>query len=384
MQTEQFLIHKTILLISPQAWGKMYISKHHYAIELARKGNRVYFLTPLYNGDKKTKRVIIHHTDEKDLFIIEQYFPFPFQLKFHLPKLYYWLINSQLKKIIKAIPHQIDIVWSFDLGNFFPFRFFNPKSLKIFHPVDEPLNKAAFDSAKGADIIFSVTNEILEKYQAIPAPRYFINHGLAEYFLTPTNRKKEDENIRVGFSGNLLVNYLDRETLVKIITENPEIHFQFWGAYEMKQSNIGGADNTDTREFILNLKSWRNVTLCGILHTKQLAEALQSVDAFLMCYDIKKEQSKGTNYHKLMEYFSTGKVVIANNITTYKDRPNLVQMAASRENNFQLPGLFNEVIKNLAYYNRQIFQEERIAFAKENTYKKQILRIEKILDENLK
>ena len=40
------LRNKTILIISPQAWGKMFLSKHHYAIELAKRGNAVYFLNP--------------------------------------------------------------------------------------------------------------------------------------------------------------------------------------------------------------------------------------------------------------------------------------------------------------------------------------------------
>jgi hypothetical protein len=40
------LKNKTILVISPNNWGTMHISKHHYAIELARLGNSVYFLNP--------------------------------------------------------------------------------------------------------------------------------------------------------------------------------------------------------------------------------------------------------------------------------------------------------------------------------------------------
>ena len=41
-----FMPPKKILLISPQAWGKMFVAKHHYAVELSRSGNEVYFLNP--------------------------------------------------------------------------------------------------------------------------------------------------------------------------------------------------------------------------------------------------------------------------------------------------------------------------------------------------
>ena len=37
------LKNKKILLISPQSWGTMFVAKHHYAIELAKLGNEVYF-----------------------------------------------------------------------------------------------------------------------------------------------------------------------------------------------------------------------------------------------------------------------------------------------------------------------------------------------------
>ncbi len=43
---------KTILIISPQEWGKMLLSKHHYALELAKAGNIFYFLNP---PDKKAE-----------------------------------------------------------------------------------------------------------------------------------------------------------------------------------------------------------------------------------------------------------------------------------------------------------------------------------------
>ncbi len=67
-------------------------------------------------------------------------------------------MRRHLKKLLKTIGEPIDIVWSFDLGNLYPFTFFTRVPRKVFHPVDEPLNPAAIDSAKGADVIFSVTN----------------------------------------------------------------------------------------------------------------------------------------------------------------------------------------------------------------------------------
>ena len=41
--------NKIILIISPEAWGNNYVSKHHYAKYLS-KNNTVYFLNPVYKS----------------------------------------------------------------------------------------------------------------------------------------------------------------------------------------------------------------------------------------------------------------------------------------------------------------------------------------------
>jgi hypothetical protein len=73
-----------------------------------------------------------------------------------------------------------------------------------------------------------------------------------------------------------------------------------------------------------------------------------------------------------MEYLATGKVIVSNNVTTFKDHPDLVQMIQDRNNNDQLPVLFNKVIRNLEIYNDVSLQKKRIEFAKTNMYDKHI------------
>jgi hypothetical protein len=381
-----FSLHnKTILLISPQSWGNMFLSKHHYAIELAKRGNKVYFLNPpKKNGTHQKETIeIISSELSSNLFLIDHKIWFSDKIKFHAMPLFHALMRSHVNKIKKKIPEVVDIVWSFDLGNYYPFHFFGKQPHKIFHPVDEPLNETAIHSAKGCDIIFSVTNEILEKYKNFSAPKYFINHGVSEEFLriVDTNRLPGDP-IHVGFSGNLLRNDIDKETLQKIIEENGNIIFDFFGSYKRSQTNIGGDENEGSEKFISFLRSKTNVTLHGTLSQQMLADKLHQMNAFLICYDIKKDQSKGTNYHKIMEYLSTGKVIVSNNVTTYQNEPDLVMMNDGRENNLQLPALFKKVMNDLDHYNNADFQQKRIAFAKVNTYPKQIERIEQKLQEH--
>ena len=377
---------KTILLISPQGWGRMFISKHHYAIELARQGNTVYFLNPPdEKKNKRTRRICIEPSGvQENLFLIYHRLSFPYDLKFHFISLFHKLMKPHIKKILRHIGRPVDIIWSFDLGNLYPFDLFPKSAKKIFHPVDEPLNQPAIQSAKGAEIIFSVTPEILDKYRQFGVPVYFINHGLSGEFILENSTFRQPENsIHVGISGNFLRPDIDREIMLQIVNENPEVVFECWGPFQPKQSNIGGVEDEYLIRFVENLRRMPNVILHGAVHASTLAKEFQRMDAFLICYDVTRDQSKGTNYHKIIEYISTGKVIVSNNITSYQGMKELVMMVNERENNKELPGLFREVINHLTVYNNKSLFEHRKSFAMNNTYQKQVERISGLLERPL-
>jgi len=379
------LKRQTILILSPQSWGTMFLSKHHYALELARRGNSVFFLNPPQQEKERGKSFIEIKPLEghENLFLIEHRLFFPYWLKFKAQGVFHWLIQFHIKRIVARIDQPLQLVWSFDLGNLYPLRYFRVPVYKVFHPVDEPLNKAAIDAAEGADILFSVTHEILEKYNHCEAPKYFINHGVSEEFLeVGEGHTNSQETLHVGWSGNLLRPEIDREILLRIIHENPRVTFDFWGSHSLKQTNIGGAIDQETEKFITRLHQEQNVKLHGAVSSGTLATAIRDMDAFLICYDIEKDQSKGTNYHKIMEYISTGKITISNNVTTYRDRPELIQMISDRKSNDSLPELFRRVVDNLKEYNTSELIRLRRRFAADNSYKNQTDRIEKIVAEH--
>ncbi len=375
---DSYLKGKTILVISPQAWGDMLISKHHYALELARRGNQVYFLNPPdndhWNMRSQDKRIQIRVSKANpNLYLVGQVLYFPYLLKFHARGIYNLLIKKQIRNILKQIGKPTDIVWSFDLGNLFPLAYFKKDIYKVFQPVDEPGDYHAILAANGANIIFSVTREILDKYKNYKVRRCFINHGLAtEFTEVRENMELKSARIQAGMSGNLLRTDLDRSTLLKIVHENPAVDFHFFGSYKAQESNISGKSDADTEAFLEKLHSYKYVNFHGVLKTKELALYLNRMDILIICYDIEKDQSRGTNYHKVMEYLSTGKVIVSNNITTYINEPDLVHMASERQNNFELPALFKETALNLSLYNSADLIEKRKQFARQNTYEKQL------------
>jgi hypothetical protein len=357
----------------------MMISKHHYALNFARRGNKVFFINPPNDPEPREKLELKNSGVEDNLLIISQKLFFPYSLKFHAMPVYHWLMQWQIRKIIE-LTGPPDIVWSFDIGYIYPLKYFPDSAIKVFHPVDEPTDKISIEAANGADVIFSVTREILDKYQHLTIPRFFVNHGLTREFLeVAESQGLPHTGVRIGFSGNLMREDLDRETLIEIVRGNPDIKFEFWGTFHGKDSNLGESISPSFKTFINGLQDCPNVILHGPVSSEALASGYGNMDGFLICYDIQKDQSHGTNYHKIMEFLSTGKVIISNNVTTYQNYPDLLVMTTDRQSNRELPEIFRNVVGNIGKYNDPKIQEKRRNFAKDNTYSNQVERIDTYL-----
>lgn len=378
------LKEKVILIISPQSWTGLWVSKHHYALTLAQRGNQVFFLDPPVIGKSpgREKVTIDSSGVHPRLLIVRNFISFPYVFKFHLAFLFYLLIKPQVRQIIKAIGRPLDIVWSFDLSNVYPLSFFPESALRIFHPVDLPHTDAGIKGAKGADIIFSTSPEILKRYGHFKKPAFFIDHGLSPVFLQVQLPDKSDNFIRIGYSGNLLRHDIDRNCLLRIIKENPSVIFEFWGNYDTSVFNSRSQEDLDTGGFIQDLQCLTNVLLHGPVSYDKLPAEFTRMDGFLICYDLAAKNRVGPNYHKLMEYFSTGKVIISSHIELYSDHSDLIQMVEESSND-NLPALFGNVLSDLDFFNREELQEKRKNFARSHTYGGQLDKIEKCLSESL-
>lgn len=375
--------NKTIIIVSQQDWGKMFISKHHYAVELAKRGNRVYFMNSPEKTDTLAKgEIVIEETGIKNVSVIKHRFFYPYIIKHKAKRLHAFLLKFHLGKIFDKIAVPVDIVWSFDVSNTIPLASFPGKYFKIFMPVDEPAMPGGAVAAQSARVMFSVTTEILDKYRDYNIPKLFVNHGVQERFLNQQPVLNNTGLVQVGISGNFLRADVDWISLRQMIENNPNVIFNFWGAFDLKSSNLSdktARNNNPQKDKLLKMG---NVKVHGVVGSEELSKGLMEMDCFLICYDIDKDPSGGTNYHKILEYMATGKVIVANNTTTYKTRRNLVEMPVER-NNSALPALFDKVINNLGYYNSLEKQALRIAYARQHTYPKNIERIERFINEQV-
>ncbi len=371
------LQNKTILIISPETWGTNFVSKHHYASLLAERGNTVFFLNPPH----PTKLQGVRKTRINERLWVLDYTP----MVRGVNRLWGFLRNGINKLVIGQIKRDgihapLDIVWSFD-----PFRFQNMQQwgakICIYHPVDVHHCALELDIVRSADMVFSSAQLLLERFIDVPertTPRLCINHGLAQHFLEPVqelHQWQDNFRLRVGCVGNVLYPYMDRQTLLQILKKHSELGFYFVGPYE--NSNLSPQEAAADTEFIAALKSLPNVQLVGARPSAELPAFLHSFDLFLMCYKGDTLRAEMANPHKLLEYLSTGKCVVSHYIDEYKTQNRLLQMA---QTNAQLPALFAESVRRLEELNAPEMQAARRQFAAENTYEKQLQRIETQLD----
>lgn len=364
--------NRTVLIISPQPWDHLLISKHHYALELAERGNRVFFLEP--PDANALSRVDFRKAPENSSVTIVRYRPlFPFVIRFHARPIYDRLMLFQVRALKNAMAQPIDVVWSFDFNLFSNLRAFTPK-LSVFHPVDPLSQPHQINVARSADAVFSVSEKILDNFRRLSVPRWFINHGLSRPFESiarnPTMLQANGKRARVGYAGNLMRKPVNRGVLRSMVESNPEVEFHFWGT-----TNASDDADADAARFVTFLGGAKNVTLHGTVSPAQLASQLQSMDCMVLAYSEDPRESDRSNSHKILEYLSTGKVVVSSRISTYEKEPELLRMPDSDDDS-TLPALLRDTLGRLDEFNSERLQSLRRSFALDNTYAKQLDRIE--------
>lgn len=365
-------------MISPQAWNKVKVSKHHYAVSLAEMGNDVFFLNP---PDPMANGISIEATEHERVRSVRYKSFFPISLRFRFGIVFSRLMRFQVRRIMKKLGH-IDIVWCFDPNLYGDLGVFGA-DIKIFHPVDVFKHAHAMQVARSADVIFSVSPTILQSFVSIKTPGYFVNHGLGSAFVELAQKEVWLTDcgpiLNVAYVGNLLIPYIDRELLKEVICRSPHVRFHFFGPYKEEHSSLGGGDE-DASDFILFLQEAANVELHGPLGSVELAQRMLPMDAFLMCYSGQRPGYDASNSHKMLEYLSTGRAVISTPLLAYLDHQDIVTMPV-QEPREQYADFFVAALGRISDLNAPDLQQKRRQLALANSYPNQIKSIEHILVE---
>ena len=373
-----------ILVVSPNSWGDMRVSKHHYAVALAQRGNRVFFLNP--PDARAQERIKIEDVEGVEGLSTITYRPFvPFVIRFRLRRLFDLIAAAHVRWLLEVIGHPLDAVWCFDSNLYSDLRWFNAP-LKIFHPVDQVALPHQMRVASTADVVLSVSDEILKNTRAYGTPQLRVEHGLAPEFVALAERRSREttyrrhEALKVGYVGNLLMPYIDRELMLRIIAEHPRIDFHLWGPRSSSESNVGSDQSAEGTAFVRALEELPNVTLHGAVTPTALADQIDGMDLLLLCYAVTRDPNRGCNSHKILEYLSTGRVIVSNHVSDYADRPELIEMPSATAGG-DLVELFDGALARITKLNAPEKGRVRREFALDNSYSKQIDRIESFVAE---
>ena len=356
------LTNKNILIISPEPWDHIFISKHHYAIHLGRRGNKVYFLNPPSTSNEIVK------TDYKNVHQVN-YKGFPRGLRFFPSFLQKRMINKVFKEVENLINIKFDIVWSFDNSVFYNFSALPADTIKISHIVDLNQNFQTKIAAETANICFGVCTPIVKRLAAYNKNTYFINHGCYPSLPGKEVSLPGSNSIKAFYAGNLNIGYIDWRLFKEVIVENKNVDFILAGPWF--QGSL--------REDIL---SFSNVYYMGLLKSEELKDFYATANVLLLLYRADEYSDQLSNSHKMMEYLASGKMIVATFTSEYEllEKEGLIAMSKKNDDFLQI---FNDTLANLAMWNAEEKQLARKAFALENTYDKQINRIEELIkDEN--
>ena len=354
---------KNILLISPEPWGQNFVSKHHYATTLAKQQNTVYFLNP------PTSTYKIRSTQYDDLYVID-YAPFLKGLRYLPSKLQSKIIRRKYKKIEQLAKCSFNIIWSFDNSVFYDFSGLPEHLLKISHIVDLNQNFQTAKAAYTANICFCTTDLIRRRLLTYNKNTFKIHHGYSPSIKIgePAMCLPGINSVKAVYVGNLAFPYIDWLLLRQVAENHIDVDFIFIGPDG--ESNLSSMKfSTPNREMVRALK---NTYFTGSVPYHYIPSLLSQADVLIVAYREEHHHDQASP-HKMMEYLASGKTIVATCTSEYKDKKDILIMA---EKNEEYPALFAKVIANLNDYNEQGKQKKRKNFALNNTYQKQIEKIE--------
>ncbi len=363
------LVFKNILIVSTEPWDHIFVSKHHYAAHLAKRGNQVFFLGP--PSDQYT----VQKTDFENVFTIS-YQGFPKGLRYYPSFLQKYFMRKQFEQLQKLCKIKYNVVWSFDNSVFFDFSTLPESVLKISHIVDLNQDFQTEKAAQTADYCFCTTELIKKRLLKCNSKVFKINHGFNNQIIDNTPvRLPGKSKIKALYAGNLAIPFIDWVLVHRVILENPEIDFIFVGP----NANLF-TQNADQNLAKKNIQSCDNTYFVGRLKSEVLIRYQVSADVLLVAYQEIYYDNQAANPHKMMEYLGSGKMIVATFTAEFVNlsEDGLIMMSS---NNDEYIALFNNVVQEIEYWNSDSLRDSRIAIAMDNTYQKQLDRIEKIIFE---
>ena len=338
----------TFLIISPEPWAGLKVSKHHYALELSARGFQVFYLGP----SEEVKYSVDGIT------ILQSPSALP-GIRF-LPRLIqYYFLKRQWHRIVKMNGlTKIDIVWSFDPSRLFDFRVFKNARYRILHLVDYNQWFQAAIAAQTSDLSIGVSDYIVKRLKAHNENTIKVSHG---YHCKTASSTKVDlpgkQSLKAIYIGNLDIQYLDWSIVRAIVDEHEEVDFIFMGKHiENTNASFEGLRER-TNFFHLSPKA-----------PELVASYLAAADLCLLAYRSDEFPEQLANPHKMLEYLASGKTIVSTYCHEFRNFKGILMT----KNNNEFSKVFSQAIGHISENNTLHKQRERKAQALANSYESKV------------
>lgn len=349
---------KRILLISPEPWDGLHMSKHHFAQGAAEAGGQVFFLDPPCAGNAlRTQR-------RGDVTVVQ--YAHWFRGVNRLPAFIgRWYYQHLLRRLERACGGHFDIIWCFDTSRMQ--RFPETHAVRLLHLVDQNILGQGHGLMRSADLILASSAIVQRDVQRVSSvPVHIIGHALDERWTKQPTRDLPATPSDVVYAGQLNTRLHDWEGFLAIASAHPQRTFTFIGPYSL---------DLDEPAF-RTLLTLPNVRFTGLMDKDALVDRLQAADLLLFGFRTDRHAEQCSNPHKVLEYLSTGVPMVGSWTMHYASDADLFRMAALGE---PLLHAFDEVVADYASWASPGRRLKRMHYARERTMPHILNRIRALL-----
>lgn len=355
---------KNILIISNEAWGDVWFSKHNYAYELARN-NRVTFVDPpgpwrpwnLLSPAPKITHVM------GDLYVL--------RYRNRLPVLNKWfyrlnerLIARSIERCLKRHGSPTDALITFD-----PTRFTTPQRLHPGVSIFLCVDKYTFgfhgerDLCHNVDAIITISEHLSVRYKHFHKPLLTIGHAISrdEFQADPPTDLPPGYGLYVG----TIDARVDHAHVREMLERFPQIPFVFVGRLALKEDDPERATYLPGR--------YANMHHLGVKPFKELKAFIAGSRFCLAPMDL-RFPGNDISHHKTFQYLALGKPVFSTVFSEYMPIRELMYMENDRS---RALGLLRDFLEK---GEPEHLAGQRVAHARSMTYDHTFERIERFLE----
>ncbi len=298
------LTGRDIVIISNEAWGDIWYSKHHYAYALSQH-NRVWFIdppAPFRPGHLLRPKVKIHRIKDR-LHRISYRNVLPFTgTQDQLFRLNEKLTAGAIQNKLLARQVKNLLFWSFD-----PFRLVFPRQLgattSLYHSMDFYKNRREALLMQEVDGLLSVSPDIEAKFSENSIPKLQVPHGIAAPSSSLSSLLATAPEKCMLLMGTLNER-IDFKLLLRVAKAFPDYRLQLIGP--VLEQHFSAED----QENVKALRALPQVEWTGTLPWRQLEPYL--LKARLCLVALKQNQlGNQLNSLKVNHYLSLGRPVVS-------------------------------------------------------------------------